>query len=54
MYSCTYYTVLYAMEHWIKSLAALDDGNDVDIVHLDFCKAFDCAPHQHILSTYAS
>ena len=34
------------MEHWTKSL---DDGNDVDIVYLDFCKAFDCASHQHIL-----
>ena len=31
------------MEHWTKSL---DDGNDVDIVYLDFCKAFDCVPHQ--------
>ena len=35
--------LLYAMEHWIKSL---DDGNDVDIVYLDFCKAFVCVPHQ--------
>ena len=34
------------MEHWTKSL---DDGNDVDIVYLDFCKAFDCVPHQCIL-----
>ena len=25
--------LLYAMEHWTKSL---DDGNDVDIVYLDF------------------
>ena len=31
------------MEHWTKSL---DDGNDVDIFYLDFCKAFDCVPHQ--------
>ena len=31
--------LLHAMEHWTKSL---DDGNDVDIVYLDFCKAFDC------------
>ena len=37
----------HAMEHWTKSL---DDGNDVDIVYLDFCKVFDCVPHQHILS----
>ena len=33
------------MEHWTKSL---DDGNDVDIVYLDFCKVFDCIPHQCI------
>ena len=35
--------LLHAMEHWTKSL---DDGNDVDIFYLDFCKAFDCVPHQ--------
>ena len=34
------------MEHWTKSL---DDGNDVDIVYLNFCKAFYCVPHQRIL-----
>ena len=34
------------MEHWTKSL---DDGNDVDIVYLDFCEAFDCVPHQRVL-----
>ena len=38
--------LLYAMEHWTKSL---DDDNDVDIVYLDFCKAFDCVPHQCVL-----
>ena len=37
---------LHAMELWTKSL---DDGNDVDIVYLDFWKAFDCVPHQCIL-----
>ena len=33
---------------WTKSL---DDGNnnDVDIVYLDFCRAFDCVPHQCVL-----
>ena len=39
-------SVLHKMEHWTKSL---DDDNDVDIVYLDFCKAFDCVPHQHVL-----
>ena len=34
------------MEHWTKSL---NEGNDVDIVYLDFCKTFDCVPHQCIL-----
>ena len=34
------------MEHWTKSL---DDGNDVDIIYLNFCKAFYCVPHQRIL-----
>ena len=38
--------LLHAMEHLTKSL---DDGNDVDIAYLDFCKAFDCVPHQCIL-----
>ena len=38
--------LLHAMEHWTKSL---DDDNDVDIVYLDFCKAFDCVPYQCIL-----
>ena len=40
--------LLHAMEHWTKSL---DDGYDVyvDIVYLDFCKTFDCVPHQCIL-----
>ena len=35
--------LLHALEHWTKSL---DDGNDVD---LDFCKAFNCVPHQRVL-----
>ena len=39
--------LLHVMEHWTK---ILDDGNDVDIIYLDFRKAFDCVPHQHLLS----
>ena len=38
--------LLHAMEHWTKSL---DDGHNVDIVYLDFCKAFDCVPRQCVL-----
>ena len=38
--------LLLAMEHWNKNL---DDGDDVDIIYLDLCKAFDCVPHQCIL-----
>ena len=34
------------MEHWTKRL---DDGNDVDIVYLDFCKVFDYVPHKCVL-----
>ena len=35
-YDVMYYTVLlHAMEHWTKSL---DDGNDVDIIYLDFTR----------------
>ena len=26
------------------------DGNDVDIIYLDFYEAFDCVPHQRLLS----
>ena len=34
------------MEYWIKSL---DDGNDVRRYCL-FSRAFDCVPHQRVLS----
>ena len=34
------------MEHWTKSL---NDGNDVDIIYLNFCKAFYCVQHQRTL-----
>ena len=41
-----YYTVTTCNGTLAKSL---DDGNDVDIVYLDFCKVFDYVPHQCIL-----
>ena len=28
---------------------AIDDGNDVDVIYLDFCKAFDKVPHKRLL-----
>ena len=28
---------------------AMDNGNDVDVIYLDFCKAFDKIPHQRLL-----
>ncbi len=28
---------------------AIDNGDDVDIIYLDFCKAFDKVPHQRLL-----
>ena len=28
---------------------AIDNGNDVDVIYLDFCKAFDHVPHARLL-----
>ena len=28
---------------------AIDNGDDVDIIYLDFCKAFDKVPHKRLL-----
>ena len=39
--------LLQVMDYWTKTL---DDGNDVDIIYPDLCKAFDCVPHQRLLS----
>ena len=40
-----------AGNHWTRSL---DNGNDVDIINLDFHKAFNCVPHQRLLSKLRS
>jgi len=34
--------LLTVMEHWTK---CVDDGNSIDVVYLDFLKAFDKVPH---------
>ena len=32
----------------------LDEGNNVDLVYLDFCKAFDKVPHQRLIKKTGS
>ena len=32
-------------------ITALDQGDDVDVIYLDFCKAFDKIPHKRLLKT---
>ena len=32
-----------------RSSTALDQGDDVDVIYLDFCKAFDMVPHKRLL-----
>lgn len=39
------------MEHWTR---CIDDGANVDVVYLDFQKAFDKVPHKHLLSKLQS
>ena len=39
--------LLSIMEHWTK---IIDDGNDIDVVYLDFQKAFDKVPHKRLLA----
>ena len=41
--------LLYAMELWTESL---DQGNPVDVIYFDFCKAFDSVPLLLKLQTY--
>jgi len=39
--------LLTVMEHWTR---CVDDGNSIDVVYLDFLKAFDKVPHRCMLT----
>ena len=39
--------MLEVIEDWS---AALEEGDPVDVIYLNFAKAFDSMPHQHLLS----
>ena len=39
--------LLSIMEHWSR---VIDDGIIIDVIYLDFQKAFDKVPHQRLLS----
>ena len=39
--------LLSIMEHWSR---IIDDGTNIDVIYLDFQKAFDKVPHQRLLS----
>ena len=38
--------LLMALENWTREI---DQGNDVDVIYLDFAKAFDSVPHKRLL-----
>ena len=38
--------LLSIMEHWSR---VIDDGTNIDVIYLDFQKAFDKVPHQRLL-----
>ena len=38
--------LLTVMEHWTR---CIDDGASIDVVYLDFLKAFDKVPHRRLL-----
>ena len=35
------------MEHWSR---LIEDGTNIDVIYLDFQKAFDKVPHRHLLT----
>ena len=46
-----FYPVIDIMDHFTK---ALDGGNCVDVIYLDFQEAFDSVPHKRLLGKLAS
>ena len=42
-------TILQLLTVMNKRTEALDDGIQIDMVYLDFCKAFDCVPHKRLI-----
>ncbi len=43
--------LLKVLDIWTK---ALDEGYDIDIVYMDYMKAFDSVPHRRLLSKLRS
>ena len=43
--------LLKVMEEWTS---ALDEGNTIDCIYMDFMKAFDTVPHRRLLSKLRS
>ena len=41
--------VTQLLEFFEDITQAIDDGNDVDVIYFDFCKAFDKVPHKRLL-----
>ena len=38
------------MSEYLEDITeAMDNGKDVDVIYLDFCKAFDKIPHRRLL-----